>query len=340
MGRDIDPRPCPGASFGTHMANSPPSERVFRTRFAPSPTGSMHLGHARTHLVAWLLARSNHGRIVMRIEDLDAPRVRPGSEAEILRDHEWLGFDWDEGPFRQSERRDRYEEAVAILRARGAAYPCTCSRKEIEAIASAPHDDEGPIYPGTCRDGATRPDRPSVLRFRMPEPPPEFDDLSFGRSPPGLGRGDFVMRRADGLFAYQLAVVVDDAAMEISHVVRGRDLLASTPKQLAIFDALGALAPRYAHVPLVRGADGERLAKRNGAQPIAAYRAAGVSPERMLGVLARSLRLSDADEISLDELAANFSIEALRAGLEGVTDELIELAPSAQNQASELPGHR
>lgn len=255
---------------------------------------------------------------MLRIEDLDAPRVRPGAEDGFLRDHEFLGLAYDEGPFRQSERLHHYEAAVERLRASRRVYPCTCSRKEIEAIASAPHGDEGPLYPGLCRFGPTHPERPAAMRFLMTDPPPRFEDLVSGLSPAGLGRGDFVVRRADGVFAYQLAVVVDDAAMGISHVVRGDDLLASTPRQLALFDALGMKPPSYLHLPLVRGADGERLAKRHGSVAIADYREAGVSRERILGVLGFSLGIvASAAPCSMDELVARFSIERLRAGVLG-----------------------
>lgn len=294
------------------MDESRAESAPIRTRYAPSPTGALHLGHARTHLAAYLLARSRRGRIVMRFEDLDRPRVRAGSIESILADHAFLGLDFDEGPYFQSERLPLYEESVERLRTSGAIYPCTCSRKEIEAVASAPHGDEGALYPGTCRDGPTHPERPAAWRFRMPEPPPAFVDLLAGPSNPGLGRGDFVVQRADGVFAYQLAVVVDDDAMGITHVVRGEDLLASTPRQLALFAALSRPAPSYLHLPLVRGEDGERLAKRNGAVGIGEYREAGISRERLLGVLGHSLGLLDAPEpCDLDELRARFRIDAL-----------------------------
>lgn len=290
-------------------------EGACRTRFAPSPTGPMHLGHVRTHLVAWLLARSRRGRIVMRIEDLDTPRVQAGAEASLLRDHAWLGLDWDEGPVRQSARTALYEQALTTLIERGAVYPCTCSRREIESVASAPHGDDGPVYPGTCRGGPTHPSRPAAMRFRMPDELPPWRDAILGASAPDLGRGDFVVRRADGLFAYQLAVVVDDHAQHVDLVVRGEDLQSSTPKQLSLFAALGYAPPVFAHVPLVRGHDGERLAKRNGARSVESYRASGVSPERMLGAAAWSLGLQPtARPTSLDELVASFSIDSLRAG--------------------------
>lgn len=283
-----------------------------RTRFAPSPTGAMHLGHARTHLVAWLAARSTSGSVVMRIEDLDTPRVREGSEASLLEDHRFLGLDWDEGPVRQSERFVHYERALERLRASGHVYPCTCSRKEIEAVASAPHGDEGPIYPGTCRNGPTHPERVASLRFRMDESVPTFVDRVMGPSDPSMGKGDFVVRRADGLFSYQLAVVVDDDAMGITDVVRGADILASTPRQLALFAALGRPAPRYAHLPLVRAADGERLAKRSGARGIAEYLACGISAETILGALAWSIGLADAPApIAARELVGGFAFERI-----------------------------
>lgn len=284
-----------------------------RGRFAPSPTGTVHLGTARTALVAWLRARSLGGAFVLRIEDLDAPRVRPGAAGAILEDLRWLGLDWDEGPdvggphgpYEQSRRRAHYEEAFEALRARGLVYPCTCSRKEIAEIASAPHGDE-PIYPGTCRGGPSHPGRAPAWRFRM-DVPPTFVDALAGRAPPGLGAGDFVVRRADGVHAYQLAVVVDDRAMGITEVVRGDDLLASTPRQIALHRALGSEPPAWMHVPLVLGPDGVRLSKRHGAIGIATWRDRGVRPERIVGLLAASLGLVPAGtSVAARELVAGF----------------------------------
>lgn len=286
-------------------------ERPYRTRYAPSPTGRLHLGHARTHLVAWLCARSAGGSIVLRIDDLDTPRVLEGSESSILRDHAWLGLDWDEGPYRQSERLEAYVEALERLGEQGQLYPCTCSRKEIQQIASAPHGGEIP-YPGTCRQGTSHPGRPEALRFRFEAPSPAFDDRLKGPFPQGAVEGDFVVRRADGLFAYQLAVVVDDAAQGITEVVRGDDLLDSTPRQLALYQALGLPSPSFVHVPLVLDGSGARLSKRSGSIAIEEYRQRGVSPEEMLGMLASSLGLLDAPRpIDRAELLERFALERL-----------------------------
>lgn len=289
---------------------------TYRGRFAPSPTGPIHLGTARTALAAWLAARASSGVLVMRVEDLDAPRVRPGALEQMLDDLRWLGLDWDEGPdvggpvgpYEQSRRLDRYEAAVTTLERGGHLFACTCSRKEIETIASAPHGEDGPIYPGTCRGGPTHPERPAALRFRF-EHAQSFSDAVHGEVAEGLGAGDFVVRRADGVFSYQLAVVVDDLAMQITEVVRGDDLLASTPRQLALISALGGVAPRYAHVPLVLGPDGQRLAKRHGAVTVAEQRAAGVIPEALVGRLAHTLGLLDRDEpVAARELVRDFSL--------------------------------
>ncbi|MGB5311523.1 MAG: tRNA glutamyl-Q(34) synthetase GluQRS [Polyangiales bacterium] len=265
---------------------------TYRTRFAPSPTGKMHIGHARTALVTWLRARQQGGAIVMRIEDIDHPRVVPGAAESICRDHEWLGLDWDEGPIYQSTRDDAYEQALTELRDAGFVYPCTCSRKEIAEIASAPHDGEGPRYPGTCRNGVTRPDRAAALRFRFDEPSPGFDDLVFGPQPAGGLGGDFVLRRADGTWAYQFAVVVDDADGGITEVIRGADLLSSTPRQIGLYRALGRTVPRFAHVGLVVDPEGRRLSKRHGAAPIETLRDAGVAAEVIIGRLGYSLGMT------------------------------------------------
>lgn len=296
---------------------------VYRGRFAPSPTGALHLGSARTALVAWLRARSAGGAFVMRVEDLDAPRVVAGAEAAMRADLRWLGLDWDEGPdvggphapYVQSARTHRYAYALARLRASGHVYPCTCTRREIAAIASAPHgpDDEGPRYPGTCRDGPTHPERPASWRFRMPEPAPGFDDALAGPCAPGtLGGGDFVVARGDGTFSYQLAVVVDDLAMGITEVVRGDDLRASVPRQIALAEALGGTPPAWLHVPLVLAADGQRLGKRHGSTSLASLRDAGHTPAAIISRLAETLGLAAPGEsLSPRALVPRFDLATL-----------------------------
>jgi glutamyl-tRNA synthetase len=291
----------------------------YRGRFAPSPTGPIHLGTARTALVAWLAARAAGGSFVLRVEDLDAPRVRPGALEHMLDDLRWLGLDWDEGPdvggpsgpYLQSERIARYDEATARLDAGGHLFRCTCSRKEIEALASAPHGEDGTIYPGTCRRAPSHPERAPSLRFRL-DRTEGFVDAVRGPIAAGLGAGDFVVRRADGVYAYQLAVVVDDLAMGITEVVRGDDLLLSTPRQLALIRALGGTPPRYAHVPLVLGPDGQRLAKRHGKVTVAEHRETGGTAEALVGKLARSLGLRDDDRpIAAADLVEGFALDRM-----------------------------
>ncbi len=294
----------------------------YRGRFAPSPTGPIHLGTARTALLAWLASRAANGALVLRVEDLDAPRVKAGALDAMLDDLRWLGLDWDEGPdvgghlgpYVQSARRDRYDAAIEVLDRGGHLFRCTCSRKEIgaasESVASAPHGEE-PIYPGTCRERPAHPERTPAMRFRFAESG-GFDDLVHGEVGPGLGAGDFVVRRADGVHSYQLAVVVDDLAMEITDVVRGDDLSSSTPRQIALIEALGGRQPRYAHVPLVLGPDGQRLAKRHGRVTVREQRDAGVSAAALVGRLACSLGLLDRDEpIEARELAPAFSLDRI-----------------------------
>jgi glutamyl-tRNA synthetase len=266
------------------------------TRLAPSPTGAQHVGNARTYLVAWLAARSQEGRVVLRIEDIDSPRIKPGAAEQACDDLRWLGLDWDEGPHVQSQRLPLYEQALARLQQRELVYPCTCSRGDIERAASAPHaEHEGPIYPGTCTarrvaDASQLGDRPFAWRFRSLSKYWIFADRFWGKvtlDPAVLG-GDFVVWKSAGTPAYQLAVVVDDAANGITDVIRGDDLLPSTPRQLQLYAALGLAAPTFTHVPLVVGPDGRRLAKRHGDTRLSALRAAGVRAEAVLGLLAWS----------------------------------------------------
>src|SRR5947209_5165698 len=272
-----------------------PSTPPLVTRLAPSPTGAQHLGNARTYLIAWLLARQAGGRVVLRIEDIDSPRVKAGAAEQALADLRWLGLDWDAGPIMQTKRIPLYESALARLREWELVYPCTCTRSDVERAASAPHDDSGEVvYPGTCAgrcaaDVDRLAGRPFAWRFRVADVP-AFDDLV--RGPVAFCRdevgGDFVVWKSQAGPAYQLAVTVDDADNGITVVVRGDDLLTSTPRQLLLYRALGLQPPRFAHVPLVVGPDGRRLAKRHGDTRLGAFRAAGVPAEQINGLFAWS----------------------------------------------------
>jgi glutamyl-tRNA synthetase len=280
---------------------------VIRTRFAPSPTGDLHLGGAWTALASWVVARAaSEGAFVVRVEDLDPPRVVAGSEARILDDLRWLGLSWDEGPevggphapYVQSARAARYEAAIEELARHGLVYPCDCSRTEIARVASAPHPGEETVYPGTCRDrdpGRVF-KRDPALRLRIPDGTGVVRALdgALGAIAQDLARecGDFVLRRADGVFAYQLAVVVDDLAMEITDVIRGADLASSTPRQALLAQRLGGAPPRYTHLPLVVASDGSRLAKRTGGASVRALRQAGIDPRAIVGKLAYGLGLA------------------------------------------------
>jgi glutamyl-tRNA synthetase len=282
-------------------------------RYAPSPTGDLHLGNLRTALLAWLFARSAGARFLMRIEDLDTGRVRPGLAERQLADLAALGLDWDGEPLRQSERLPRYAAALAELDAAGRLYPCYCTRAEIREAASAPHGPypEG-AYPGTCRrlTAAQRAEREAAgrrpaLRFDAAGAVVGFEDRLLG--PQRVVVDDFVVRRGDGAPAYQLAVVVDDAEQGIGEVVRGADLLDSTPRQLALAAALGVASPTYAHVPLILGPDGARLAKRHGDVTLA-----GHDPQGVRAVLARSVGLAEPGGLpSMEDLLARFDPERL-----------------------------
>jgi len=279
--------------------------RPYRGRFAPSPTGDLHLGSAAAALVAWLRARAADGAFVLRVEDIDTPRVVAGSEERQLDDLRWLGLDWDEGPdvggphapYRQSEGGARYDTALAALDTQGRVFRCDCSRSEIARVASAPHaGDEGPRYPGTCRPLGMRErawKRPPAIRFAVPPGSIAVSDLWQGESAQDAAAvvGDFVLRRGDGLWSYQLACVVDDLAMGITEVVRGTDLLASAPRQIVLARALGREPPAFAHLPLVVAADGSRLAKRDGGTTLREWRQAGRAADAVIGLLAWALGL-------------------------------------------------
>lgn len=277
-----------------------------RGRFAPSPSGSLHLGSARTALASFVAAR---GDFVLRVEDLDAARTQPGATDAMLDDLRWLGITWREGPdlggpcapYTQSERRKLYDVALELLQRERWVYPCSCSRREVELASQAPHGAE-PVYPGTCRARdpsaviaeARARDRGVAWRFAVPEGVVSIVDRCAGTFVQDVSRevGDFVVYRADGVPAYQLAVVVDDIAMAIEEVVRGSDLLSSTPRQVLLYRAFGARVPAFVHVPLVVGDDGVRLAKRHGSIAIADLRRRGAESTRVVRALLDSLGIA------------------------------------------------
>jgi glutamyl-tRNA synthetase len=289
-----------------------------RARLAPSPTGAQHVGNARTYLIAWLRARAQGANITLRIEDIDSPRVKAGFIELIETDLHWLGLDWDDGPYRQTNRLALYEAALSRLKERELVYPCTCSRSDVVEAASAPHQEhEGPVYPGTCAqrraDDADKLNGPFAWRFRVGASP-DFNDLFRGPTHINLRNlgGDFVVWKSSRTPAYHLAVVVDDAAMAITEVVRGDDLVPSTPRQLLLFRALGWREPGFAHVPLVIGPDGRRLAKRHGDTRLASLREAGVAPEALLGLLAWSCGwLAQPKPVTARELLPLFRWESI-----------------------------
>ncbi|MGD8486340.1 MAG: tRNA glutamyl-Q(34) synthetase GluQRS [Chloroflexota bacterium] len=289
-------------------------------RFAPSPTGELHLGNLRTAAVAWLAARAAGGLFLLRVEDLDRQRSRPEHEERQLADLRSIGLDWDGPVVRQSERFDRYEVAIDRLRAAGLTYECYCTRRrireEIEAAPSAPHLPPD-AYPGICRD--LDPDRAAELRAAGRTPAlrlrADAERVGFRDGLAGhISRGvdDFVLRRNDGTPAYNVAVVVDDAGQGVGQVVRGDDLLDSTPRQILLQRLLGYDTPEYVHVPLVLNEQGQRLAKRDGAVTLAALAAAGVSAQAVVDWIARSLDLAGPGEHApLAALLGRFDIERI-----------------------------
>lgn len=301
-------------------------------RLAPSPTGAQHVGNARTYLLAWLSIRSRGGRVILRMEDIDSPRVKRGAAEQAVEDLRWLGLDWDEGPdvggphapYVQTERLELYRAALEKLKAAERVYPCTCTRSDVAVAASAPHmGQEGPIYPGTCanrhvadakaptRSASEGRDPSFVWRMRTTNMSRKLNDLVAGAHTCNVAAelGDFVVAKGDGSPAYQLAVVIDDHAMGVTEVLRGDDLLPSAFRQLELYDIFGWTPPQFAHVPLVVGSDGRRLAKRHGDTRLAMLRAAGVPAERLVGLLAWSCGLIDrAEPVQAAELLAAFEL--------------------------------
>ncbi|APR52024.1 tRNA glutamyl-Q(34) synthetase GluQRS [Sphingomonas koreensis] len=265
------------------------------TRFAPSPTGRLHLGHAFSAIRAHDFARERNGRFLVRIEDIDGTRSRPEHVETILRDLEWLGLGWDGEVVFQSQRLARYEAALDRLRAAGLLYPCFCTRADIAASVSAPHGPEGPVYPGTCR-ALVSPDlsRPHCWRIDMAKAlatvstPLTFEEGGQGRiEADPLSHGDVVLARKDAPASYHLAVTIDDAAQQVTDIVRGEDLFAATHVHRLLQALLGLPVPRYHHHALLTGADGERLAKRHGAPTLAALREAGEDGRALAETLRR-----------------------------------------------------
>lgn len=302
--------------------SAPPRPLMPRTRLAPSPTGALHLGNARTFLVNWALARQRGWQIVLRLEDLDGPRIKAGAADEAIELLQWLGLDWDEGPHYQLADLTPYRAALAQLAAAGEIYPCRCTRKQIEAASlSAPHGDEHELrYPGTCR-----PPQPTLFtphdladetiawRLRVPAGETRWNDQFAGPQLFDIDRnvGDFLVATKGGLPSYQLAVVVDDARQGIDQIVRGDDLLASTPRQMLLYELLRlSPQPQYTHLPLVVGSDGRRLAKRHGDSRIAHYRQRGVPANRIIGLMSAWCG-GEHRAMSADDFCAEFQLTRL-----------------------------
>jgi glutamyl-tRNA synthetase len=303
-------------------------------RYAPSPTGDLHLGNALAAVCAWARARRAGGRVLLRMEDLDQPRAVAGAAARIERDLARLGLDFDAGPgtddegapYVQSECGPLYDQAFVKLVAAGRLYACRCSRKDLARLASAPHEgEEGPAYGGACRSLHLPMEGDALAvawRFRVEAGEERVLDGLAGPSAQDVAAavGDFVVRRKDGIVAYHLAVVVDDARQGVTEVVRGRDLLSSTPRQVQLYRALGEPVPAYAHIPLWVGPDGHRLAKRKGDETLGALLERGVCPEELLGRIGRALGVCAAGErLSARALADRLDDDVLRA--ERVSDD-------------------
>ena len=297
----------------------PPANPPLVGRLAPSPTGALHVGHARSFLLAWWSIRSRGGRILLRIEDLDRERVKPGAIDALLRDLEWLGLDWDGPPHLQSQTEEHLHAAAQRLVQSGQAFPCFCTRREVSL--SAPHTTDGEVrYPGTCRDrfeseaaGEAALQRKASLRFRCDPRVLQLEDRFCGSfsANPGLEVGDFMIRRRDGAIAYQLAVVVDDARAGVTEVLRGRDLLASSARQWLLQEALDLPHPTWVHVPLVLDRDGHRLAKRDGATSLESLRASGMDPRELVAFVARSAGIECDRRASAAEIAPLFDLAQL-----------------------------
>jgi glutamyl-tRNA synthetase len=309
-------------------------------RLAPSPTGLLHLGHARSFLLAWWQMRARNGRIVLRIEDLDAGRARPEMVEAALRDLRWLGLDWDGEPVLQSRGLPRIEGALDELVQRGLVYPCVCSRADVLSAQSAPQaGDHEARYPGTCRgrfasaEAAARATGRRVgLRFRVPEGSVEFDDGVAGKVTIDVARevGDFMIGRRDGAPAYQLAVVVDDGEQGVTHVTRGDDLLSSTARQWHLQRALGVPHPSWFHLPLVVDAEGRRLAKRANDLSLLELATGGTDPRAVVAWAAQSAGIEAGDRASAAEILPVFDLRKLPAQAVRLSAETVRALRAAR----------
>jgi glutamyl-tRNA synthetase len=286
-----------------------------RVRFAPSPTGFLHVGGVRTALFCWLFARHHAGRFLLRIEDTDEARSTEEAVQVILDGLKWLGIDWDEGPFYQSQRTPLYREGVQRLMDAGHAYRCYCTPEELEAMrAEALAEKRPPRYDGRCRERKDTPDLPHTIRFAAPkEGTTVIRDLVRGEITfENAQLDDLVLARSDGTPTYNLCVVIDDAEMRISHVIRGDDHLNNTPRQAALYAALGLTLPEFAHLPMILGPDKKKLSKREGAASVTAYRGMGLLPEGVVNYLARlGWSHGDQEVFTVRELTEKFSLEAV-----------------------------
>lgn len=315
--------------MATPQPNAQPVATSGVTRLAPSPTGALHLGNARSFLVNWALAKQHGWRIVLRIEDLDGPRIKDHADTLAIDLLSWLGLDWDEGPYYQAHDLAPYHAALCKLLERGSIYPCTCTRKDIQEAQSAPHDDGHELrYPGTCRPaseeqrlsdcGELLRDSHQAWRLMVPDGEVAFVDRLHGTQSVDVQQqvGDFIVASKAGLPAYQLAVVIDDARQGVTQVVRGDDLIRSTGRQLLLYRLLELEpVPTYTHLPLVLGPDGRRLAKRHGDTRLDHYRGQGVSAKRIIGLLAYwSGVVHRLCELDTDAFVEGFSMDRLGRG--------------------------
>ena len=297
-----------------------------RGRYAPSPSGVQHLGNIRTAIVAWLQVRLAGGEFILRMDDIDTPRVREGSAAQIIDDLRWLGLDWDkvagiayqpdqDNIYTETDYLGYYLDAFKVLENQQLLYPCACSRRDIRKVVSSPNEAGHYVYPGSCQHKTIQdiaPEQQFVWRFKVPDEIIQFTDMIAGEQAQNLTTawGDIIIKRFNKLFAYQLVSVVDDIKMGITDVVRGADLLDSTAGQIALFNALGATPPRFWHLPLKTDESGEKLSKRDGSDSLQMLRDAGKSPEQVVGCLAHELGLWLEDRpISLHELLKKLQAE-------------------------------